>query len=396
MLNKKIILLTLLFIKVIMSNGQNLVPNPSFENHSQCPDGGGQVDYAIPWYGVTSLGSSDYFSECATYAAFKVPGPSAYFQFSHTGIAHSGIYAIDLDYSNVREYLQVQLNTPLLTGKCYYIEFYSNLMNTSRFGVNNIASYLSINSLSTTGTGSLLDVNPQIQNYGNKVITDTLNWIKISGIFTAGGGEEYITIGNFKDDNNTDTSIVHVNPNGYNSAYYYIDDVLVTEITSSFKPTWSYKDTTINAGDSVFIGTRTGSLNCTWYKSGNIIADDVPGLYVKPTGTTTYVVKEKLPCSPERFDTLVVTVNGGLGIRSNNLLKSEIYPNPSSGVFNIDIPNSTVDISVYNTLRMLVNVVKSVKGKVALNLSNEPHGIYFVKITDSFSNESISKKIIIQ
>jgi len=39
--------------------------------------------------------------------------------------------------------------------------------------------------------------------FGNPVITDTLNWIKISGIYAANGGEDHIIIGNFYDDART-------------------------------------------------------------------------------------------------------------------------------------------------------------------------------------------------
>lgn len=50
--------------------------------------------------------------------------------------------------------------------------------------------------------------------------------MEISGIYTALGGERFITIGNFKDDANTDT--LHLIENGLDpQGYYYIDDVSV-------------------------------------------------------------------------------------------------------------------------------------------------------------------------
>ena len=53
------------------------------------------------------------------------------------------------------------------------------------------------------------------------MLNDTLNWIKVSSSFIAIGGENYITIGNFRDTANT-----------IGLGYYYIDDVCLS--TDSF------------------------------------------------------------------------------------------------------------------------------------------------------------------
>jgi len=84
--------------------------------------------------------------------------------------------------------------------------------------------YFSPNSISCSGC--LLPYTPQI-NYLGSPITDTLNWILISGSYTALGGEKYITIGNFNSDSNTSTAVVNPTGSGGTEAYYYIDDVYV-------------------------------------------------------------------------------------------------------------------------------------------------------------------------
>ena len=163
-------------------------------------------------------------------------------------------------------------------------------------------------------------------NYGNPVITDTLNWIKVSGIYIAQGGEKYITIGNFFDNAHTYEDTLNAQSQ-YIEAYYYIDDVSVLEINSSYTPSWSYRDTTVNKGDSVYIGTRNSGLNCTWYNGSQQIATGVPGLYVKPTVTTTYFVTETLPCASStgttRNDTVVVTVKGNVGVGELTMQNAE-------------------------------------------------------------------------
>jgi hypothetical protein len=54
--------------------------------------------------------------------------------------------------------------------------------------------------------------------------------VKISGEYIAHGGEQYITIGNFYTDSNTDTIEVS-NYQNRHSAYYYIDDVSIIDCT---------------------------------------------------------------------------------------------------------------------------------------------------------------------
>jgi len=59
--------------------------------------------------------------------------------------------------------------------------------------------------------------------YTDSIITDTMLWTNITGSFTADSNYQYIVIGNFFDDNNTDTIC-----NGGNLvSYYFIDDVYV-------------------------------------------------------------------------------------------------------------------------------------------------------------------------
>ena len=62
------------------------------------------------------------------------------------------------------------------------------------------------------------------------MLNDTANWVEISGIYTATGGEQYITIGNFYPD-----SLINIASSGntYTSAYYYIDSVFVIPLDNT-------------------------------------------------------------------------------------------------------------------------------------------------------------------
>ncbi|MBL7883637.1 MAG: T9SS type A sorting domain-containing protein, partial [Bacteroidia bacterium] len=213
---------------ILNSKGQNLVPNGNFETYSTCPTAPSQINLAIPWYDPTGA-TSDYFNACATVPSFvSVPnGTLGFWQYARSGNAYSGFFAMQNDGSNYREYIQTQFIDSLSLGHCYSVTFYVNLSNLLKKGCNNIGAYISNNPI-TTSPPNILSYTPQILLAGNPPIIDTVNWIKISGIYNAQGGERFITIGNFQDDSNTDIQLVD-SASAYDVAFYYIDDVSVID-----------------------------------------------------------------------------------------------------------------------------------------------------------------------
>ncbi len=80
----------------------------------------------------------------------------------------------------------------------------------------------------------LLNAEPQVKPEGDTFLTDRIGWTRIEGSFVANGGERYLTIGNFKDDEGTDTLFVPDGgvfrpnqPDLFSTAYYYVDGVSV-------------------------------------------------------------------------------------------------------------------------------------------------------------------------
>lgn len=88
------------------------------------------------------------------------------------------------------------------------------------------------NSLPTMVSGYYINATPQVLNQPG-FITDTISWTKIEGCFIAQGGEQYVTIGNFNTNANTDTlRIQSADPltgAGNDVAYYYIDDITLID-----------------------------------------------------------------------------------------------------------------------------------------------------------------------
>lgn len=69
-----------------------------------------------------------------------------------------------------------------------------------------------------------VNVTPQISNPAGNFLTDTANWVKISGLFTAAGGEHCIMLGNFEPYAGQSTLLISGSANNC-WPLYFIDDV---------------------------------------------------------------------------------------------------------------------------------------------------------------------------
>lgn len=70
-----------------------------------------------------------------------------------------------------------------------------------------------------------------------------------------------------------------------------------------------------------------------------------------------------------------------------------IYPNPSNGVFDISSNATRSEITIYNSLGENVYSIFSTKGTSKIDISNQPAGVYFLKMADQDGNLMV-KKII--
>lgn len=211
--------LFILFFLIIKVHSQNLVPNYSFEDTLHCPSMGGQMNLAPPWFQPTT-GTPDYFNECSSTSGVPTNGG---YQYAKTGKAYAGF--ILFAFTSFREYIEVPLISTLLAGKNYCVSFYVNLSERSNVAIDAIGLYFSNDSI-TSNSYFNLPYQPQVKNSDENVLNDTANWVLISGDYIAVGEEKYITIGNFK--NNADTDSLFLGGGGGSVAYYYIDDVSIT------------------------------------------------------------------------------------------------------------------------------------------------------------------------
>ena len=219
-----------MFITCGVCDGQNLVPNGDFEQYSGCPTNTNQLDSALFWINPSNVGTPDYFNQCALpISGMGIPYNFIGFQQAHSGTAYSGIALRTLFGYNYREFIEAPLISTLLANTCYYFEMYVNSSNNSTLSTDDIGIYFSDTVIIGINNQYPLPFTPQINNQTGSVF-DTLNWTLVSGNYTAVGGENYVIIGNFKDDLITDT-IISNNNAAYPGAYVYIEDVSLTLCT---------------------------------------------------------------------------------------------------------------------------------------------------------------------
>ena len=389
-------------ITQLIGGAQNLVPNGSFEIHSGCPTAPSQATLATGWYSPTQAGTPDYYNACASFTSdLSVPtNPShSNYQYPITGNAYLGIACRAKFTTDAREYMQIQLSNTLTINQCYLISFYANLRNYSDMSCNNIGAYISSNAVSLTGPSYLLNYTPQAIT--KNIISDTMNWTLIRGVIQASGNENYITIGNFYSDANT--NVIITNTSTPNTAYYIIDDVSIIPIDSipGGMLANAGPDQNIAIGDSTFIGYEITGLNCNWFILGGAqIAANTSGIYVKPTAPTTYVVEQNL-CGTITYDTVKVWVSP-TGINEYDKLQNSvsIFPNPNNGNVSLqftDITKGNVDVIISDVTG---KIVYDSKLQISNSLTNftidVKGGVYFVKIYDSGLNKTLIKKLVVQ
>ncbi|MEM6263233.1 MAG: T9SS type A sorting domain-containing protein [Bacteroidota bacterium] len=213
----------------------NLVPNPGFETYSICPSTSCQWSLVSNWNNVNGTtgcnngnsGTPDYFHTCGT----------GFFRFPETlnarvnPLGGSGAMGLGtwLSFSNnFREYISVQLSSPLQIGKTYVLSFsYTNgIAGTGAYGGfgTRLGAHFSNGALTQNGKQPI-QLTPTYESPG---LLFSTTWQTISFTFTATANHTHITLGNFRNDNNTVRQQFRT-PSGSGYAYYYFDDISVTE-----------------------------------------------------------------------------------------------------------------------------------------------------------------------
>jgi len=171
---------------------------------------------------IPTKGTTDYFNTCAKETSgVSVPKNFSGFAYPKSG---EGYVGITNPRHRWREYVQCQLLTPLKAKEEYYVEFWVTHAERSKFCISQIGLALTVSKPPANGSRSLT-VTPQI--HSTECISDTANWTRIAGVFTAEGGEKWVTIGCFVPGTEVFSRIKPIPKHSNIHAYYYIDDVYV-------------------------------------------------------------------------------------------------------------------------------------------------------------------------
>jgi hypothetical protein len=341
-------------VLTLKANSQNLVPNGSFEDYYNCGDGWYQITNAVGW---KEMQTPDYFHTCVVPTGIintDVPDNFHGNQLPVHGNAYAGLAAY---YSyNFRELIQIRLSQNL-SNTYYCVNFKVSLADTSRWAVNKIGAHFSpdtlypqpYQSIPTSPWSIFTYYIPQIES--DTFLNDTSSWALISGVFQANGNEEYITIGNFRDDAGTDT-VRMPGSSGAPISYYYIDEVSVEEVLAANAGT----DTSIVSGDSVQLGNNpTENAAYVWQPAAGLSDISSANPMAFPSSTTTYTVT-KTQCDVITMDTVIVYAS--VNIKENNRAnKIKLFPNPNNGNITVEYDlkdNETGKLFIYDLIGRLV------------------------------------------
>lgn len=344
----------ILFSTALNAQIANYVNNGSFEDH--------HFHVIARPYHWGALDTLKFYAGLLT-TPNTIPNSSYAHQWPHSGksVIISGFYSYNIN--NNRGYPRNRLKTTLKAGYTYCATMYVNLSDQSTYGIDALGMYFGDSTLDTIKkcNDPITYLAPQVENPINTVLTDTMNWIRVTGTFVANGTEKYMLIGNFKSNTNTNSIVTNTTNLPTVFAEYLIDDVSVIEVDL---PAYAGPDIAFIPGDSAYIGREPDFAidpGCVWFKLPDMTPlDTTSGMWVKPAVTTTYVVRQRLDCSSEKWDTVVVHINP-VGLERLAMLNAQlkIHPVPANEYFELsgadnELMNELKLATIYNSLGQFV------------------------------------------
>ncbi|WMJ75070.1 gliding motility-associated C-terminal domain-containing protein [Cytophagaceae bacterium ABcell3] len=232
------------------------MPNPGFEQYdsSACvlrPTCAYSELLATPLTYHRGIGTLYWYSSTLNHASsINEANITGYHLFTEVLYPRSGhAFIILTTYGNTsfdgeryesRSYAQVKLKEQLKAGCTYEVTYYvraygsHSLTRFSRQSMvsDGVSAYFSTDSVLVETRGPLTQFTPQIAPTDGVIIDDTIHYTKVSGTFVAEGGEQFLLLGNFKDNANTPNRYLKDTPptDRSHSAQYLVDDVSVTPV----------------------------------------------------------------------------------------------------------------------------------------------------------------------
>lgn len=153
------------------------------------------------------------------------------------------------------------------------------------------------------------NVTPTVEHSGS-FLSDTVNWMEISGLFTATGNEKYLTLGLFHHPWQVNYQVRWLDStNVQYYAYYYFDDISICPTDTVLPPCHAGPDTLLCYGDSVQLGeSPTNEWFYRWRPVAGLSDTLAANPIARPLITTTYILEGTDPCFTKTWDTVTVYV----------------------------------------------------------------------------------------
>jgi outer membrane protein OmpA-like peptidoglycan-associated protein len=216
------------------------VENGDFSSATKTPRTFNQINLSSGWSNANG-GTADFFhsnsKKCSNMGTTsnRMGGQEAF-----KGDAYAGIITYQNDksssfsmenmamaetegYGKYSEYITTKLTSPLTAGKSYKVEYYVSLAENSGYAVSGFGASLTSERVQEKSNAYIM-MSSQVVT--SNVVDSKSKWTKISGTFTAKGGEQYLTIGVFNEPGSTKAVGGGNGVNGIR-AYYFVDGVSV-------------------------------------------------------------------------------------------------------------------------------------------------------------------------
>lgn len=210
---------------------ENLVENPSFEAMEGKIKKNGGIAVAVGWISPT-LAAADLFS-AKVKEGYGTPNNPLGMETPIDGDNYAGIRTFSYGDKEPRNYVSAKLKVPLTKDAKYCVTFYVSLAEASKYASNNIGLQFSKKQYNIDENKTIIGPT-HIMHKDNPIFNAYFGWDEVCGVYTAEGGEKFITIGNFFSNAETrnerlkgtkdftGTSVV--------SSYYFVDNIMVRRI----------------------------------------------------------------------------------------------------------------------------------------------------------------------
>lgn len=213
----------------LLAQDIGIIQNSGFESAWCCPDGYSQFHCTNNWTRPTK-GTSDYYSGCENrFYSPEAKVPDNFFgsQEAYEGIAYAGIFTFYND--SYREYIQIKLDEPMATNQRYGFSIQVSLADKAGVAIKSLGVSFSDTLVKQPKLFFTLQLpHETLKNKTNTFLNDKENWTELYIDYTAKGGEQFVIIGNFLDNTETDTVAANTamtTESNIFTSYYYLDNV---------------------------------------------------------------------------------------------------------------------------------------------------------------------------